>query len=628
MLCFSVSNKRERTRFRHESGPIELGRQPKLGGPEHVVQDPYVSASQLLVEELPGDRVRIMNLSQKVKADLANGTPIEPCTSCELDLPVRLTVGATLIEIAPEGSEEGSVEEMGTIARPISFGGATRPLGATASPPAEGGASGLVMGTGTSDFAEARPEERVVPPLAGLDETPQAEQLARWFERVVAVQRAAASSNAFFEETARAVVELIGLDRGLVLSRKDRDWKVEAGYPPDAHEAFIYSKTILERVCQERRTFFRMLGPCSTTESLWGVNAVVASPVFNTEGTEVIGVVYGARLRDITTVVHTGRMAEISPLEAQLVQVLAAAVGAGLARRESELEAMRRSVQFEQFFSCELARELDRDASMLEGRIREVTILVSDIRGFSRLAERLGPRETCLMMNQVLERLTTRIFEQGGVVVDYVGDGILAMWNAPVDQPDHSARACRAAMLMQAELPELNARWRDRIGGTLALGIGINTGEALVGNTGSLRKFKYGPLGHTVNLASRVEGATKQIGIPTLITGTTHAPLGGTFATRRLCTIRVVGIERAIDLHELHAIEPDPEWRARAEEYEKALSSFEARRWSEACRTLAPLLAGQEGNYDLPALTLLGRAIECLKTNPTDFDPVLAFTIK
>ena len=392
MLCFSVSNKRERTRFSHESGPIELGRQPKLGGPEHVIQDPYVSASQLLLEELPGDRIRIKNLSQKVKADLANGTPIEPCASCELELPVRLTVGTTLIEIASEGNEEEPVEEMGTIARPISFGGATKPLDATASPPAEGGASGLVLGTGTGtdDFPEARPAERLVPSLAGLDETPQAEQLARWFERVVAVQRAAASSNAFFEETARAVVELIGLDCGLVLLRKDCDWKVEAGYPSDAHETFVYSKTILGRVCKERRTFYRLLGPSSTTESLWGVTAVVASPVFNAEGTEVIGVVYGARLRDIKTVVHTGRMAEISPLEAQLVQVLAAAVGAGLARRESELEAMRRSVQFEQFFSCELARELDRDTSMLEGRIREVTILVSDIRGFSRLAERLG----------------------------------------------------------------------------------------------------------------------------------------------------------------------------------------------------------------------------------------------
>ncbi len=251
MLCFSVSNKRERTRFRHENGPIELGRQPKLGGSEHVIADPYVSASQLLVEELPGDRIRIKNLSQKVKAEQANGTPIEPCASCELDLPVRLTVGTTLIEIASEESEEELVEEMGTIARPISFGGATKPLDATASPPAEGGASGLVMGTGTDDFPEARPEERLVPSLAGLDETPQAEQLARWFERVVAVQRAAASSNAFFEETARAVVELIGLDRGLVLSRKDCDWKVEADYPSDADETFVYSKTILERVCKD-----------------------------------------------------------------------------------------------------------------------------------------------------------------------------------------------------------------------------------------------------------------------------------------------------------------------------------------------------------------------------------------
>ena len=209
-----------------------------------------------------------------------------------------------------------------------------------------------------------------------------------------------------------------------------------------------------------------------------------------------------------------------------------------------------------------------------------------------------------------------------------MGDGIMAMWNAPVMQPDHVARACRAALAMQDELPDLNERWRKRINGPLGLGIGINTGTALVGNTGCPRKFKYGPLGHTVNLASRVEGATKQLSVPILITGSTHQQLAGEFATRRLCRVHVVGIEGAVDLHELHGLEIEPDWQYRRDLYEQALAFYESGRWTEACNTLYPMLAGQEGHYDRPTLTLIGRAIECLKTSPTCFDPVLHLTGK
>jgi adenylate cyclase len=181
---------------------------------------------------------------------------------------------------------------------------------------------------------------------------------------------------------------------------------------------------------------------------------------------------------------------------------------------------------------------------------------------------------------------------------------------------------------MQGELPGLNEQWRSRINGTLGLGIGINTGPALVGNTGCPRKFKYGPLGHAVNLASRTEGATKQLCVPILITGSTHAQLAGGFATRRLCRVRVVGIDGAVDLYELHAARIEPEWQSRRDAYESALTLYESSRWTEACRTLYPMLAAQEGRYDHPTLTLIGRAIECLKSNPPQFDPVINLTDK
>ena len=165
-----------------------------------------------------------------------------------------------------------------------------------------------------------------------------------------------------------------------------------------------------------------------------------------------------------------GRSPEISPLEAQLTQVLAAAVAAGLARVESEAQASRRRVQFEQFFTSDLVAALDSDPALLEGREREVTVLFADIRGFSAVSERLSPRLTCELVRDVMEHLTARIMESAGVVVDYVGDGLLAMWNAPLEQPDHAVRACRAALAMRDGLPELNRNWQDRLRGNLGLG--------------------------------------------------------------------------------------------------------------------------------------------------------------
>jgi adenylate cyclase len=447
---------------------------------------------------------------------------------------------------------------------------------------------------------------------------PAAEEMARWFESLIGVQRAAASSPDFFAQTARAMVELIGLDSGLVLLPKDGEWAHVACYPPHGDPASLYSRSILDTVRRERRTFYQELQPIAA--SLVGVVAVVASPILN-ESQQVIGAIYGARRGD-------GRSSEIRPIEAQLTQVLAAAVAAGLARQESEAQAARRLVQFEQFFTPGLAAALDRDRDMLEGKEREVTVLFADIRGFSGVSERLSARLTCELIREIMEHLTAEIMESAGVVVDYIGDGLMAMWNAPIEQPDHAVRACRAALAMRDGLPELIRRWEGRLGRPFGLGIGLNSGLALVGNTGSHKKFKYGPLGHSVNLASRIEGATKHLGVGLLISGSTHDHLGRTFATRRLCRARVVGIDHEVNLFELHAESASAEWHARRDSYEKALSLYESANWSEACRTLFPLLATGQESYDLPTLSLLGRAVECLKAPPQQFDPVLELKSK
>jgi adenylate cyclase len=584
MLTFYVANKTETRRFEHAGGPIELGREPEGPAAQWVIQDDYVARRQLRVEERPGGRVVLENLSRKSVIALADGTSLGPGASREVDLPVRLTAGETLIEIA-------ATEAMGriglqTIERPVGSSGAA---------------------------AVACPID-----LGGM---PEPQTLARWFETIVAVQRAAASSGAFYQQTARAVVDLVGLDCGVVALRRGDAWQVVAQHTSEAGPATGCSLTILDNVRQERRTFYQGEGTAlPESSSLAGMSAVVAAPIL-AEDESVLGVVYGSRGAACGPV-------EIRKLEAQLVQVLAAAVAAGLARVDGEAKAARMRVQFEQFFTPDLARELDRDPGLLDGREREVTVLFSDIRGFSRIAEQLNPRDTCQLVGDVMERLTARIRRHSGVVVDYIGDGLLAMWNAPADQPDHALLGCRAALAMLGELPGLSAEWEKRIGRPLGLGIGLNTGPALVGNMGSQSKFKYGPLGHAVNLASRVEGATKQLGVPILITGSTHAALGGGFATRRLCRVRVVGIAGEVDLHELHAEQATPEWLAHRDTYETGLVQYESGLWAEACRTLYPLLAGQQGNFDLPTLALVGRSIECLKAVPAAFDPVVELSSK
>jgi adenylate cyclase len=589
MLRVHLSNKREQREFEHPAGPLELGRGPARNDvPRCTIQDLYVSKDHVHLRELEDGQVRLENLSQRNAIRLNDGLIIPVGAGRNLDPPLHFVIGETTIHV------EAVIEE-----------GPDGPLETCASP-----LTSSRLANGQS--------------LIDLGSTPAPETLAHWFETVIAVQRAAAGSREFYDQTARAVVALVGLDRGLVVLRRNGRWMVQARFPDEnLDRGREFSATILDRVARERRTFFQSSAAgASVTESLVGVEAVVASPIFDPRD-EVVGAVYGCRTRFTA---HRGL--GIGPLEAQVMQLLAAAVGVGLARLEQEAEAGRLRVQFEQFFSADLARELQKNPRLLDGQEREVTVLFSDVRGFSRVAERLGPTDTCRLVADVMERMTEQVLAHDGVVVDYLGDGLMATWNAPADQPDHAQKACRAALAMLAQTPELSARWHERLGGPLHLGIGLNTGPALCGNTGSRQKFKYGPLGHAVNLASRVEGATKQLGIPLLITGSTKAHLGDAFATRRLSRVRVVGIAGAVDLYELHAETAAPAWLTRRDTYENALALYEAGNWSAACQALYPLLANPEGQYDVPSLNLLTRAVEAIKSPPEHFDGVVELSSK
>jgi len=252
--------------------------------------------------------------------------------------------------------------------------------------------------------------------------------------------------------------------------------------------------------------------------------------------------------------------------------------------------------------------------------------MFSDLRGFTALSNLLKPAEICMLLQDIMEHLSEQIQIEGGVIVDYAGDGILAMWNAPVEQSDHVERACKAALAMHKGFPDVCKRWTHLLGDfPIGLGIGINTGVALVGNTGSKRKFKYGPMGLTVNLASRLEASTKLLGLPLVISAASKAKLSTNYHTRRLGQAIFPGVSLPVEIFECKDSSATSEWQENKILYETALQHFEAKSFGHAIKTLTPLIEkhGQGKLIDSPSLKLIRKSLEGLESTSGEFSSIL-----
>jgi adenylate cyclase len=221
-----------------------------------------------------------------------------------------------------------------------------------------------------------------------------------------------------------------------------------------------------------------------------------------------------------------------------------------------------------------------------EVTLREVTLLFADVRGSSALAQLLEIEQSCLLLSDILESLTSAVLDHGGAIIDYYGDGLAAMWNAPTDQSDHAELACRAGVDMLASLPAIEAKWSSLLRQPLGLGVGVHTGIAQVGNSGSSQKWKYGPRGSNVHLASRVESATKELGVQLVATEATASQLSARFICPRLCRVRLPGIGEPIKLYGVWSAATEPSDMAT---YEHALVEFEAGQLDEAAAILATI---------------------------------------
>jgi adenylate cyclase len=211
-----------------------------------------------------------------------------------------------------------------------------------------------------------------------------------------------------------------------------------------------------------------------------------------------------------------------------------------------------------QYVSSKVVEQIMLDPSRLQlgGERKTLSILFSDLEGFSRLAERMEPEPLTALLNDYLTDMSNIILDEGGTLDKYLGDGIVAFWNAPLDQADHAACACRAALRCQQRLLERADDFTAQAGGALKARIGLHTGEVVVGNMGSKVRFDYSILGDAANLASRLESANKHFGTAIMVSETTWQQAGGSvnFSGRELGMIKVLGRNTPVKVFELQGL--------------------------------------------------------------------------
>ncbi|MDB4957049.1 MAG: adenylate/guanylate cyclase with Chase sensor [Myxococcales bacterium] len=247
---------------------------------------------------------------------------------------------------------------------------------------------------------------------------------------------------------------------------------------------------------------------------------------------------------------HGTIVAVAAPIAMGIVVLVAATIG-GLATEGRE-KANLRNV-FSRYVSKTVVDRILADPSRakLGGERKELTVLFSDIRGFSSFSEGMGPEALMSFLGEYLTPMTELVLESGGTLDKYIGDAVMAIWAAPVDVPDHAARACEVALRMQDALVALNKKWTAEGKPQIAIGIGVNTGAMAVGNMGTAARFDYTVLGDQVNLGARLEGLTKEYGVGILVTEATVRAAGPAFVFREIDLVRVKGRAGAAPVYEL-----------------------------------------------------------------------------
>ncbi len=263
-----------------------------------------------------------------------------------------------------------------------------------------------------------------------------------------------------------------------------------------------------------------------------------------------------------------------------------------------EKEKRRVRAAFGQYLSPEVIRRLLVSPQLVEPRKTDITVMFSDIRGFTTISEKLDAQDLALFLNQYLSDMTGLVFEHHGTLDKYIGDAVMAFWGAPFEEPGHAARGCNTGLKMMDRVREMQKKWEAEGKPHLDIGIGLNTGVASVGNMGSVLRYGYTALGDTVNLSSRLEGLNKDYGTHILVNETTYAATKDDgFVFRELDLIRVKGKLQPVTIYELigrvgqNSVYGTPEdVRARISLFQQARELYRQRQWAEAQKTFQIIL--------------------------------------
>lgn len=279
---------------------------------------------------------------------------------------------------------------------------------------------------------------------------------------------------------------------------------------------------------------------------------------------------------------------------------------------------------FDRYLAPEMVKRIVADPGHLElgGEEREMTVLFCDIRGFSRISEGLTPQEIIRFLIAFLTPMCDLLLGRKATIDKFIGDAILAFWNAPLDDPDHHANAARGALDMVAALKRLNetmpAQSDEPWPGEVKIGIGLNSGRCCVGNMGAAQRLSYSLIGDTVNLASRIEGLTKYYGVSIAIGSALQSHLPQ-FATLELDRVRVFGRDAPETLYALlgeETLATDPDFVSFAQAHEALLAAYRARQWTKAQRSLKPLAKAAQQYGMVQAHALIAERIAWFKKNP------------
>ena len=500
---------------------------------ELVLNHPSVSRQHARINVLPGDTTLLIDLGS-LNGTLVNGQAVHEHRLTDQD---HITLGIFDIKYEKASEEALHVE---TVSAPVKD------------------VSQFISAEALNTALRLKIEAGATPTKAMQERLKELEQENNLLKLLLGVGKTL-SSVLTPEEVMRRVMELVfqmeNVERGFVMLYDDKkgflpavllhkDEKLKAD-----PRGVVLSKTLIDRVTTERLPLLIHDASAddrfSASESLRisGIRSAMCAPLIYKD--KVFGLFYV----DCLT-----KPWAFSKDELNVFAVIAAEAAISFDNARSHEELSLKVIErqaLERFLSSAVVERimLNPDQVHLGGENQTATILFADIRGFTRMSEKMEPQEIVELLNEYFTLMTDLIFENGGTLDKYMGDGIMALFGAPITKPDDAARAVKTAVQMQQALHNLNRSWDAEGHPAWMMGVGVHTGQVTAGNIGSAKRMDYTVIGDTVNLASRL--CSNAAGSQILISEQTWAELGDSFPAKRLEPIRVKGKETPIQIFEI-----------------------------------------------------------------------------